>query len=270
MFSPNSGRPCAKYPAAAAQAAKVTFMKAGERPIIPPVGRAQCDIMTRRRSSSSRVRGTMKDRPTRSPLVGDTYVMSSRRPGSCCMSYSEAMARTPLASPGCVVTSLTRSPPSQTSRCWSWSPLMYCRPVRAPMVAISDLPGRRRADVVVWASRNDGDVGLGLGIVVESDGPFPAHVPSRPERCLQGPGGLHDRGVVRRSFRLGDHELAADQLDVFVGLEDAQLDQPIVLGAAEAARSRLVTRHRGHRIGGPGAGQRLRMDAALPVGADLG
>src|SRR5213594_3475389 len=133
MFSPNSGRPCAKYPAAAAQAAKVTFMKSGERPIIPHVARAQCDIMTRRRSSSSRVRGTMKDRPTRSPLVGDTYVMSSRRPGSCCMSYSDAMARTPLASPGCVVTSLTRSPRSQTSRCWSWSPLMYCRPVRAPM-----------------------------------------------------------------------------------------------------------------------------------------
>src|SRR5690348_10165443 len=48
------------------------------------------------------------------------------------MSYREAMARTPLASPGCVVTSLTRSPRSHTSRCWSCSPLMYCRPVRAP------------------------------------------------------------------------------------------------------------------------------------------
>ena len=32
------------------------------------------------------------------------------------MSYSEAMARTPLARPGCVVTSFTRSPRSQTSR----------------------------------------------------------------------------------------------------------------------------------------------------------
>src|SRR5437879_799172 len=170
MFSPNSGRPCAKYPAAAAQAAKVTFMKSGERPIIPHVARAQCDIMTRRRSSSSRVRGTMKDRPTRSPLVGDTYVMSSRRAASCCISYSAAMARTPLASPGCVVTSLTRSPPSQTSRCWSWSPLMYCRPVRAPIVAsgsglarpVHEPPQRsaERAEVEAADAIADGEDGV--------------------------------------------------------------------------------------------------------------
>ena len=91
-------------------------MKSGERPIMPQVARAQCSIMTRRRSSSSRVLGMMKDSPTRSPLVGETYVISSRSRGSCCMSYSEAMARTPPARPGCVVTSFTRSPRSQTSR----------------------------------------------------------------------------------------------------------------------------------------------------------
>ena len=61
-------------------------MKSGERPIMPQVARAQCSIMTRRRSSSSRVRGMMKDRPTRSPLVGDTEVIAVAQPGSCCMS----------------------------------------------------------------------------------------------------------------------------------------------------------------------------------------
>src|SRR5262249_7132516 len=45
------------------------------------------------------------------------------------------MARTPLARPGCVVTSLTRSPRSQTSHSCAWSPLMYSAPVRAPIPA---------------------------------------------------------------------------------------------------------------------------------------
>ena len=47
MFSPNSGRLWAKYSAAAAQAAKVTFMKSGERPIMPQVVRAQRSIIAR-------------------------------------------------------------------------------------------------------------------------------------------------------------------------------------------------------------------------------
>ena len=47
-------------------------MKSGERPIMPQVVRAQFSIITRRVSRSSRVRGMRNDRPTRSPLVGDT------------------------------------------------------------------------------------------------------------------------------------------------------------------------------------------------------
>ncbi len=47
-------------------------MKSGERPIMPQVVRAQFSIMARRFSRSSRVRGMMKESPTRSPLVGDT------------------------------------------------------------------------------------------------------------------------------------------------------------------------------------------------------
>src|SRR5262247_1344868 len=60
------------------------------------------------------------------------------------------MALTPLARPGWVVTSLTRSPPSQTSRGCSRRPSMYCRPVRAPMV--SGFYSRR------WLDRARGDV----------------------------------------------------------------------------------------------------------------
>src|SRR2546428_3331424 len=108
-------------------------MKSGERPIMPHVVRAQRSIIAPRRSSSCLVRGITKDRPTRARLVGDTYVISSRSAGSCCRSYSDAMARTPLARPGCVVTSLTRSPRSQISRSWSCRPLMYSAPVRAGM-----------------------------------------------------------------------------------------------------------------------------------------
>ena len=57
---------------AAAQAAKLTFIKSGERPIMPHVVRAHCSIMSRRCSSSGSVRGIMNDKPTRSPVVGET------------------------------------------------------------------------------------------------------------------------------------------------------------------------------------------------------
>src|SRR5216684_5167510 len=42
----------------------------------------------------------------------------------------------PLSNPGWVVTSLTRSPCSQTSRFCSRKPLMYCCPVRAGIAAL--------------------------------------------------------------------------------------------------------------------------------------
>src|SRR6266851_181138 len=49
------------------------------------------------------------------------------------------MARMPLSNPGWVVTSLTRSPCSQTSRFCSRKPLMYCCPVRAGIAALLSL-----------------------------------------------------------------------------------------------------------------------------------
>src|SRR6516225_9280890 len=112
-------------------------MKSGERPIMPQVVRAQLSIITRRASSSSLVRGMMNDRPTRSPLLGEIYVISPSTFASCCMSYSDAIARTPPANPGWVVTSLTRSPRSHTSRgCWR-KPSIYWRPDRAGIALCS-------------------------------------------------------------------------------------------------------------------------------------
>ena len=52
--------------------------------IIPHVVRAQRSIIAPRRDSSSRVRGMTNESPSRSPLAGETYVISSRSLGSCC------------------------------------------------------------------------------------------------------------------------------------------------------------------------------------------
>src|SRR2546427_8526423 len=119
-----------------------------------------------------------------------------------------------------------------------------------------------RAAVVLRAPRDDCDVGLGFGVVVEPDGSLRARVPPGPERRFQRPRGPHDRRVVRDALWLGDHELATDELDGLARLEHAQVDEPLVLGPAEAAGLGLVTRHRTHGIGGPGAGQRRGMDTA--------
>src|SRR5439155_1376798 len=137
-----------------ARAAEVEALPAEELQSRRPAGDGEVDgegaVLLRVPRDPLRGHGDLvrhrSERPgdARAALVGDTYVMASRRPGSCCLPYSEAMPRTPLARPGWVVTSLTRSPPSQTSRCWSWRPCMYCRPVRAPTAAISGPPASIR------------------------------------------------------------------------------------------------------------------------------
>src|SRR5207237_7853752 len=46
--------------------------------------------------------------------------------------------------------------------------------------------------------------------------------------------------VVRGALGLGDHELAADEFDLLPRLEYAQIDEALVLGAAETARPDFV------------------------------
>src|SRR5215467_12813201 len=182
-------------------------MKSGERPIMPHVLRAQRSIIAPRRASSSWVRGMMNESPRRSPLAGETKVISSRR--SCCRSYSEAMARTPFARPGCVVTSLTRSPRSQTSHSWAWRPLMYSAPVRAPILALPVVraAGRRGAGGPAGRGATTNRVllqleilaGRGVGIALDQAGA--RHLDARahaPDESL-----LEDRR---------DHSLIGDDL----------------------------------------------------------
>ena len=61
-------------------------MKSGLRPNMPQVASIQIFTMSRRRIRSSTERGSMKESPTRSPLVGERKVIRSMSAGSCCMS----------------------------------------------------------------------------------------------------------------------------------------------------------------------------------------
>ena len=75
--------------------------------------------------------------------------------------------------------------------------------------------------VIVRVPRDHRDIGLRLGVVIEPDRPPAAHVPPGSERRHQGPRGFHDRRVVGGTLGLGDQEIAVDELDLLVGLEDA-------------------------------------------------
>ena len=53
---------------------------------MPQLAQAQWDIISRRRSNSSPVWGTMKDIPTGSPVDGEAKVIASLSAASCCIS----------------------------------------------------------------------------------------------------------------------------------------------------------------------------------------
>ena len=125
-----------------AQAAKVTFMKSGERPIMPQVARAQCSIIFA--AGFQLLAGPRDDEGAARPARrwSATRRSSPRAaPGRAACRRATAMARPRRRRPGWVVTSLTRSPPSQTSRGWSRKPCRYSRPVRAGMTP--RVPGDR-------------------------------------------------------------------------------------------------------------------------------
>src|SRR2546427_2174413 len=143
------------------------------------------------------------------------------------MSYSDAMARTPLASPGCVVTSLTRSPRSHTSRCWSWSPLMYCRPVRAPMSG-ENRPERRSGQLPETRSLQALDVPGDVDDVLVGDETLP------------------------RRHRGARTAVTDDAQEILVGaLEGAQVRRhrrPVRVGAVALRALREIGRPRGAHL----------------------
>src|SRR2546422_841860 len=92
-----------------------------------------------------------------------------------------------------------------------------------------------RVAVVERAAANHGEVRLGLGGVIERDGGPNAHVIAWSERALKG---RPHSGNGRRMFaplRLLHHEEAVQQLDPLILLEEALVDEPIILSPGEAA-----------------------------------
>ena len=85
-----------------------------------------------------------------------------------------------------------------------------------------------RCPIVPGASWHHDQIRLGLGFVVEGHRRLEPHDPSRghdgPQRIVD----LGDRGGMVRALRLGDDELAADQLDG-LALEHSEIHQPVVL-----------------------------------------
>ena len=95
-----------------------------------------------RRSRSSRVRGTMKLMPTRSPVVGEGKVIVSTRSGRCWRSYSAASECAAFAVRGCVVGSSTSSPSTHIAGGCDRKPLEHllsgsCSHVASPCVICS-------------------------------------------------------------------------------------------------------------------------------------
>src|SRR3989442_2726177 len=100
------------------------------------------------------------------------------------------------------------------------------------------------AAVIAPAAGHHGNVRLRLGLVVQCDRALRSHQPSwskgRPERVLD----QTDCRVMFATLRLADDHLTAEQFDRIVGLEEAGVDEPVVLQPRPAARSERVFHHR--------------------------
>src|SRR5882724_3088317 len=91
----------------------------------------------------------------------------------------------------------------------------------------------------------DRDVGLGLGLVVERDGTLRPHQPARLEGSAESVLDETDRRVVRALLGLAHDELAPQELEGLARVEDADVDQAVVLRAGPAPRANRIRRHEG-------------------------
>lgn len=76
---------------------------------------------------------------------------------------------------------------------------------------------RMLAAVVAHTSPHRGDIGLRLRPIIERERPLRAHQPARPEGDLQSILYEGDCGVVGAALRLGNQDLAAEELDALPG-----------------------------------------------------
>ena len=85
--------------------------------------------------------------------------------------------------------------------------------------------------VITPRPRDHGSVRLRLRFVVESDGRLPSDDPATRKGFSQRVLDQAHRRRMRTVLRLGDEQLAADQLDSVAWLKETTLDEPLVLDA---------------------------------------
>ena len=83
---------------------------------------------------------------------------------------------------------------------------------------------------------DDGDVGLGLGIIIERDRNLWPHVIPATERPIERDPDAKAGGRMTAALGLAEDEAPAKELDGVVLAEDASLDQRLVLEAGQARR----------------------------------
>jgi len=109
-----------------------------------------------------------------------------------------------------------------------------------PVRALGDLDDQHGAGGVPVAvgvrfAGHHGDVGLGLGVVIERDRKLRVDLPNVAKDAAQRGQYTADRGRVAAALRFSDHEQAVQQLQALAGLEHSQLDQTLVLSASPAS-----------------------------------
>src|SRR5215470_4865678 len=97
--------------------------------------------------------------------------------------------------------------------------------------------GRMRGRIVPPGARHDGQVGVGLGLVVERDGTLAADVPAGSERRTQRILGETDRRHMGAVLRLARQQVAGDELDVILGTKGTEANEPLVLEPRPALRA---------------------------------
>src|SRR5262249_13094596 len=127
-------------------------------------------------------------------------------------------------------------------------------------------PGRMPAHVVAGVAGDHGQIGFGLGVLVEGDRTRRTHVPAVTERALERALRQLERDQMGRALRLTDDEQPVDQLDAVVGLEKPPFNETLVLDAAQTSgRDRRCGPHDFTTLYGAGAaGQCPHFDTAGP------
>ena len=106
-------------------------------------------------------------------------------------------------------------------------------------------------EIVARVAANDGEIWLGLRVGLDRDRVLLADQPARSEREPEGVGHERDGRRVRSVLRLGDDQLAADQLDGLVLPDDSEISEASVLLPRPWSESRRIRPHHAHATRDP-------------------